>query len=234
MVRTTAPSASNDYYRHTSAGGKNNCILIGGGSVLPNCVGYAWGRAYEELGTAPKLSRRNAEDWYGYTADGYQRGKTPRAKSIICWRAGATGKGSDGAGHVAFVEKVYANGDIETSNSAYGGTRFYTKKLTKASGYSMGGNFVFQGFIYLPVGYVVGQTYTLQDNMNVRKGPGTSHAIKQVSELTADGKKHATKTSGGATLKKGTEVTCLEISGDWMRIPSGWVCCRQGNEVYIA
>lgn len=234
MVRTTAPSASNNHYRHTSVGGLNSCILIGSGSVLPNCVGYAWGRAYEELGAASKLSRRNAEDWWGYTADGYQRGKTPRVKSIICWRAGATGNGSDGAGHVAFVEEVYTNGDILTSNSAYGGSRFYTQRVTKASGYSIGGNFVFQGFIYLPVSYLVGETYTLQDYMNVRTGPGTNHSIKQVSELTADGKKHATRSSGNATLKKGTEVTCLEILGNWMRIPSGWVCCKQGSEVYIA
>lgn len=83
-------------------------------------------------------------------------------------------------------------------------------------------------------GYVIGETYTLQDYMNVRSGPGTNYPVKQVSELTADGKRHATRAYGGATLMKGTAVTCLEVSGDWMRIPSGWVCCRQGSTVYIA
>jgi len=83
-------------------------------------------------------------------------------------------------------------------------------------------------------GYVAGRIYALQDHMNVRTGPGTNYPIKQVSELTADGKRHATRSTGAATLRKGTEVTCLEVYGDWMRIPSGWVCCRQGNEVYIA
>jgi len=70
-----------------------------------------------------------------------------------------------------------------------------------------------------------GGTYKLKDNMNVRKGPGTSYAIKKRSELTADGKKNAVNCTN-AVLKKGTVVTCLEVKGEWMRIPSGWICCK--------
>ena len=68
--RTSAPEKDNKNYIHTSAGGFNRCLHLGNGQVLPNCVPYSWGRWRELLGYDPKLSRRNAEDWYGYTDDG--------------------------------------------------------------------------------------------------------------------------------------------------------------------
>ncbi len=80
--------------------------------------------------------------------------------------------------------------------------------------------------------YKVGNVYKLQDDMNVRKGPGTSYDQVNTADLTADAKKHAVK-GKKACLRKGTEVTCLEVQDDWMRIPSGWVCIRYGDEVYI-
>ena len=49
VARENEPSTTSQYWRHTSVGGVNSCILISNGSVLPNCVGYAWGRAYEIL-----------------------------------------------------------------------------------------------------------------------------------------------------------------------------------------
>ena len=87
--------------------------------------------------------------------------------------------------------------------------------------------------------YKVGKTYTLQDNMNVRAGAGIKFRIKWVKELTADGKKHATSSSSmaNAVLKKGTKVTVLTVktvgSNIWLQIPSGWVCAKLGNTVYI-
>lgn len=151
--RTTEPSATDKHWIKTTHGGLNECILMNTatGSVLSNCVGYAWGRAYEILGKRPALSKANAEDWYGNTADGYERSQAPRVGSIICWRRGRLWDSSDGAGHVAVVEAVYSDGSILTSNSNYKGTRFYTKKI--APPYNpYGGNFAFQGFIYLPIG----------------------------------------------------------------------------------
>ena len=145
--RLTAPSLTDKNWIHTSKGGKNSCILIKGNSVLPNCVGYAWGRFMEILGSTPKLSRRNAEDWYGYTSDGYKRGKTPKLGAVICWRKGKTGTSSDGAGHVAIVEKINADGSIMISQSGYGTSRFWTWTVKK--GYALSG-YVFQGFIYNP------------------------------------------------------------------------------------
>ena len=74
VTRTTAPEADNLYYIKTTNGGYNRCIKIqSDGSVLPNCTGYAWGRFIEcQLGVHDcRLSRANAELWYGNTADGY-------------------------------------------------------------------------------------------------------------------------------------------------------------------
>lgn len=241
--RLNAPSTSNKFYYSLNRFYKS-------GYGLPNCTCYAWGRAYEVLGKAPKLSLGNAEDWYGYTKDGYKRGKTPQVGAVICWKGGKTGYGSDGAGHVAFVEKVYSNGDILTSNSAWGGTRFYTKTLKKSNNYSMGSGFQFQGFIYVvpasktkpatttstATKYAAGKDYKLQANMKVRTGAGTKYRQKKRSELTVDGKKHALSGTY-ACLKKGTVVTCQKViksgSDIWLKIPSGYVCAKQGKVTYI-
>jgi hypothetical protein len=81
-------------------------------------------------------------------------------------------------------------------------------------------------------GYRVGETYTVQVYLRVRTGASTSYRWKKRSELTADGKRHA-QPGTYAVLKKGTEVTCLQVNGDWIRIPSGWICCKEGSETYV-
>ena len=85
--------------------------------------------------------------------------------------------------------------------------------------------------------YVVGKTYTvcIKTSLNVRTGPGTNYMVVGYSGLTPDAKKHATKY--GALLPD-TKVTCLDIKKDsygntWMKIPSGWICAVQGNNVYV-
>lgn len=75
---------------------------------------------------------------------------------------------------------------------------------------------------------IVGENYFLAKILNVRTGPGLDYKNVKRKNLTKDAKKHATKSSD-AKLKKGTEVTCLEVRGNWMRIPSGWICCKPGN-----
>lgn len=69
---------------------------------MPNCTAYAYGRAYEILGSEPKLSWNNAEQWYGYNkANGYYKyGQTPKVGAIACWSY------SYGGGHVAVVERL--------------------------------------------------------------------------------------------------------------------------------
>lgn len=89
--------------------------------------------------------------------------------------------------------------------------------------------------------YKVGTTYTLQVNLNVRYGAGTTYKNKKYSELTKDGRKHALNISN-AVLKRGTKVTCLKIvknginmSKDeiWIQIPSGFICAKYGDKVYV-
>lgn len=88
----------------------------------------------------------------------------------------------------------------------------------------------------------VGCDYTLSDNMNVRSGAGTNYAVKKVSQLTADGKKHATSTNvnDNAVFKKGTVITAQEIKvifsttkiDIWCRCPSGWLCLKQDDTLF--
>lgn len=143
--RTTAPATTNSYYY-------DNNVFYQSGYGLPNCTCYAWGRFYELSGERPNLSTADAESWYG-TDDGYSRGQTPKLGAVICWRRGVVGDDSDGAGHVAIVEKINADGSIETSNSAYGGSLFYMQTLTKESNYELDSRYTFQGFIYNPVNF---------------------------------------------------------------------------------
>ena len=89
----------------------------------------------------------------------------------------------------------------------------------------------------------VGEDFTLTDNMNVRSGAGTNTQILRVSQLTENGKEHAlSKTiTANAVFEAGTVVTALELKAVhypnkvevWLRCPSGWICARMGEEVYI-
>lgn len=231
--RKSAPSGTNKNFLHTSKGGHNRCILIAGKSCLPNCVGYAWGRWRELLGKAHNLSTGNAENWYPNTADGYKRGKTPRLGAVICWRKGQTYNESDGAGHVAVIEEIKANGDIVTSESVYGGERFRTRSYTKASGYKLSGH-VFQGFIYPPVNfeaakakYTVGDYKVTADVLTVRKGPGTDYDYVRFTGLTANAKTQVLENCGynANGYVKGVECTVSEIKNEiWGKTPSGWIC----------
>lgn len=83
--------------------------------------------------------------------------------------------------------------------------------------------------------YTVGQVYTLQVELKVRKGPGTSYAAKTHSELTDSGKTY--DTDGDGALDAGTKVTCKEVSvvGNdiWIRCPSGWLAAYYNGNTYI-
>ncbi len=240
--RLSAPSESNKYYISCYEGGYNRCIEIYKGSCLPNCVGYAWGRWYEIMKKAPSLSRANAENWFGYTQDGYTRGQTPKKGAVICWRKGQVGNESDGAGHVAVVEKIYSDGSILTSNSMYGGTRFYTQRLYPPLYQLNSKSYVFQGFIYLPdepkedepkkesipekTAYTAGNYIVTAECLNVRRGAGTDYARVYFHELTPGAQKQVVACAGWKAdgYVKGVEFTALETDGNWGKTPSGWVC----------
>lgn len=146
IPRLSAPAYNDKNWIHYTAKGYNYCIRIDGNECIPNCVGYAWGRWRELLGKYHKLSRMDAERWWG-TNDGYERGQKPKVGAVACWRRGDPATDADGMGHVAIVEKINSDGSITCSNSAYLGTRFYLS-IHKAP-YSFG-LYTFQGFIYIP------------------------------------------------------------------------------------
>ena len=146
IPRTRAPAENDLHWIGTKYGGLNECIIINAktGSVLPNCVGYAWGRAYELLKTKPKLPKTDARYWF-QSYEGYSRGQVPQLGAIACW-------GGTRHGHVAVVESIGPD-YIICSQSNYGGTRWERVKCRKSGSiYISGmGNHAFQGFIYLPV-----------------------------------------------------------------------------------
>lgn len=126
--RLSAPSSSNKYYY------SNLNVFYKYGYGMPNCTAYAYGRAYEILGSEPKLSWNNAEQWYDYNkSNGYYKyGQTPKVGAIACWSY------NGGGGHVAVVEKV-ENGQITFSNSAWSGKKFYLS-YASTSDKNAGGN----------------------------------------------------------------------------------------------
>ena len=207
VERLTAPASDNKYYIKNTEGGLNECILVNGNSVLPNCVGYAWGRFYEITGIRPKLSRGDAENWYDFT-DGYKRGLTPKLGAIICWRKGQAHNPKDGYGHVAVVEKINADGSIVTSNSAYGGSRFYIKTL-KAPNYYLSDAHTFQGFIYPDVEFE--KKETKEDNT-----PNFSFNVGNKVILNANSTyyQHASKGVKIPTSVKNKEYTIKQIDLD--------------------
>ena len=80
--------------------------------------------------------------------------------------------------------------------------------------------------------YKAGEKYTVVDYMNIRKGPGTNYARVKTSSLSNAMKKKVTDGTY-AVLKPGVKVKCKKVSGSWIKISGGWVCCYQGDEVYI-
>lgn len=83
--------------------------------------------------------------------------------------------------------------------------------------------------------YQVGESYTVQTNLRVREGPGKEYRVLDRSELTPEdyAKSVDSTTTTDALMEKGVVITCLEMSGSWMRISSGWVCVEDDGEVLV-
>lgn len=84
--------------------------------------------------------------------------------------------------------------------------------------------------------YQSGKNYTLQYNMKVRVAPSVNSKQKRYIDLTPDGQRHACSQLY-AVLKSGTVITAMEViktnNEIWIRCPSGYVCAKSGNQVYI-
>ena len=69
----------------------------------------------------------------------------------------------------------------------------------------------------------------------VRKGAGKDQAPLKRGELKGDDYKQSVGTMDeeDAALDKGSKVVCLEMSGKWMRIESGWICTEDEGEILV-
>ena len=137
--RLTAPSRSGYYSNNTNTNPYSVNTQKGNG----NCTWYAWGRAYEILGSRPKINTiGNACTWYtnNKNSGNYAYGSTPKLGAIACW--------SGGAGHVAVVEQINSDGTITISESSWSASNWWFRTRRINSNGSLSG-LTFQGFIYL-------------------------------------------------------------------------------------
>ena len=120
------------------------------GYGLPNCTCYAYGRFWEiadpgntGANNPTGLPRGDGGTWWGTNTPDYEKGQEPQLGAVICF--------GGSPGHVAIVEQINNGGEsIITSNSAYGGTYFYTVELFRSQNYTQYASRPFQGFIYNP------------------------------------------------------------------------------------
>ena len=135
--RTTAPDSSNAYYYSANP-------FYQSGYGMPNCTCYAYGRAYELLGSRPSLSTGNAGKWWWYNKNNgiYSYGSTPKLGAIACWD-----KYDQNQGHVAVVEAIDGN-SVTISESHYKSTFFDTRTISaNSSNYLTSMRFL--GYIYI-------------------------------------------------------------------------------------
>ncbi len=207
--RTTAPTRSNKYY-YSSMNAFYAC-----GYGMPNCTAYAWGRAYEILGTRPKLCTSSAHKWWDYNKNGgyYEYGSQPKLGAIACWTRGVSG-------HVAVVEAINGN-QVTISESHLTHGNFDTKTLTIGSESSYAGRF--QGYIYILgditltfADYLAEHGY-IPGNYTVDTG-GYDLRVRQIAD------------SNGAQLTvipDAEEIYIEEINGNWGKVTykgvTGWV-----------
>lgn len=122
----------------------------------------------------------------------------------------------------------YLKADGYATSSSYVNTLCSTVERYGLSAYDHG---------QVPQQWVVGQTYTTQQDLNIRKEPNGEPV--PYYDLTEDAKKHAfVGTNGYSILKRGTRVTVKEIkstgTSTWLRIPSGWICGKNSKNIYVS
>ncbi len=185
--RLSAPAAANKYY-YSDAN-----IFYRYGWGMPNCTCYAWGRAYEILGSQPQLSTYSAYLWYDYNKDNkiYSYGQTPKLGAIACWVYS-----SGYAGHVAVVEKITST-TVTFSNSAWGGEEFYLSTAPVSDPSNGRDTWIFQGYIYIG---------------NYTSSESTSTSTTTTASTTAAGDVYRITSDNGVNLRK-TAGTSGEIIG---------------------
>ena len=82
----------------------------------------------------------------------------------------------------------------------------------------------------------IGQTYTTQQDLNIRYTPNGD--LVPFEKLTKDGQAHAMiGPKGNGVLKRGSRVTVKDIvtvgTCVWLNIPSGWICGKNSQYIYV-
>lgn len=164
-MMTSKPRNSKYYIRKVN-GGLNGAVQGSPtdpeANVLANCVGYANGR-FNQIINDPYLQGieiafkyqlvSNAENFIEHAKDyGLKISDKPTLGGIMVWQKGATLQPSDGAGHVAIVEKIIDENTILTSESGYNAKQpFWNQTRTCKDGrWGEGTTATFRGCIVNP------------------------------------------------------------------------------------
>lgn len=225
IERLTKPGAGNKYYIRKASGGYSDAIKGSPADpecdVLANCVGYAYGR-FNEIGcwgSCKYLSPVNAENFM-QSRGSLEVSQTPQLGACMVWQKGATLSGSDGAGHVAIVERVISDTEVLTSESGYGSSKpFWTQTRKKGSDGNWGqaSGYKFLGFILNPAPCCKGTGATTGSTGSTGTTSGGSVGSLKVGDIvTFTGSKHyanASATTGPACKPGKAKVTQLCPTG---------------------
>ena len=236
-MRTTKPEAGNKYYIRKASGGYNGAIRGSPADpdcdVLANCVGYAVGR-FNEIGgwgSCKYLSPVNAENFIQYKGS-LGVGQKPRLGACMVWQKGATLTGSDGAGHVAIVEKVVSAEEVMTSESAYGGKAFWTQTRRKGNdgNWGQGSGYKFLGFIYNPAACCQGTAPAASPGTGGSTAGETVYTVIAGDTLSKIAAKYGTTYQALAAYNGISDPNLIRV-GQQIRIPGSGI--RKGSRVRV-
>lgn len=224
VPRLTRPEANNKYYIRKANGGYSDAIqgnpVDKDCNVLSNCVGYAVGR-FNEIGGYGKckyLSPVNAERFIEYKGS-LEVGQTAKLGACMVWQKGATLNSSDGAGHVAIVEKIISDTEVVTSESAWGGSAFYTKTRKKGTDGNWGYGGKFLGFIYQPIEFTLeedNKMYTLHVDVKGYNSSGDAAARKNPTATVKKGEYYMFKSYPNGYNGMYNITTNPNVPGAWI------------------
>lgn len=236
-IRTSLPESGNKFYNTTSNGGYSSCIkgspIRSGLNVLSNCVGWACSRFNEVYslltgynGIKYGALNCNAENFIERAKSlGLQVVPYPVLGGIIVWQKGSTLSGSDGAGHVEFVEDIYDSDNIFNSASNYGGTAFYNANRNNSNGrWGLSSSYTFRGCIVNPAIGDVHYTGSTQTTNTT-----TSNGLKVGDKVKFTGRLYRDSNGNGAGATRSNLTATISIVKAGAKCPYninnglGWV-----------
>lgn len=225
VERLVKPGTGNKYYIRKASGGYSDAIKGSPADsecdVLANCVGYAYGR-FNEIGgwgSCKYLSPVNAENFMQYKGT-LEVSQTPQLGACMVWQKGASLSGSDGAGHVAIVERVISDTEILTSESGYGSSKpFWTQIRKKGNGnWGQASGYKFLGFILNPAPCCKGTNVILGTMAGGSVASEIVHVVTKGETLSGIAAEYGTTYQKLATYN-GISNPNLIVVGQKIRIP---------------